>query len=543
MPRQSQTQLKGAQQTDRRQFFDETKRRLRSGVSRPTDPFVRPSRRNDWANFAQGMQNLSGGFATALNRAAQEEAEAGYTAAAKGEEAPVSPTQAFMEGYERFTVAGDVLRYQQDVDAAYAGSGDMLPEEFFTELEKINVQYMAGRSDNSTRLFAGEALKIQERARAKHLDDQRVHIKNTLASGIIERAELSLLDVLDPDQQIADQGAAMRQVLSDMQAELKAINAPLSTHEATAAFAQATTELAIRHGRPDFLDWAFTADASGYVASKDPRLHNTISSALDASLSKRQANERAAVQAGKQAEEARITESEQIIAMALETGQYGQAESELIANWQGMSPEHISKWVKRLNELRLDENWAKVVDAERYPYFQSRAAQGLLSSEDLEQMNSYMPRQAYIKLVDMNGRVKPASGTPSKQYVDRSFRDLSSHWAGARDAVGNLLDVNGNERLRIVTDTWFNQLTNHLREVGDYDTITPKHIQEWRKACDESVNHLPKISIQNMIAGNTGGQAAEKKPYGIQKATGNQSTETQEAPEKKGLRDRVRSLR
>lgn len=438
------------------------------------------------------------------------EEEEGLNAAVRREPLEESASQAFIKGYEKFTTVDDLYDYAQAQDELYSRSGGMTLEEFDTEITKLDNKFLAGRSDASLREFVPKALQIQEKVRAKIINDQRVHVENKMIQSIGKEVELLGKDLLESGIKSTEIASQMRTRLTDLQNDAKKMGATLDRGDIAEAFTNASGRLAASTGKPELLSWAFEPDKDGFIAAHHPNLQETVDRYLSQAESTETALETKRIEALKESIKRATENVERTIVLALGTNDLSTAISEINKHQNVLSSEKLDSYIREVNVLSQNANWSNDIDTEEYAVFRELAHQGDLTQEHRLEMRKYMPKAKGLQLIDINTTAKSSAttntGSLMKQRVQDTMKGLFSYHRGPISAAGDPLDPNAGPRLRAIRHRWW-ELFEEIG--GDYDKITGEMLRQWEKECDEvGKRYKPLVSFTDL--GSSGGVGSGK---------------------------------
>ena len=390
MPRREEKRMKGQAPVRSEQFYNMTTPRYE--VARPTSDVSIPAPQR--SNDAEALLRFSGQFNEAQRayagmqkqRAAEAE-DRGEAAALAGEYVPDDATNAFVKGYEKQEGRAGVADYIKAYDQLASKAHSLTPAEYDQESEKIDKQFMLGRSKDWLRGFVPSAMEHKVKYERAYTEQNNLIVKNNMLAGVRKIAYSEGKRILE-DPSITDKGQALRDLLSEQQGLAKDELSLASRTEIAANFTDVFIDEAVRAGRPDYLLFAYQKDDSGLSLSQSPEMAAKIDDGLNRAISEAQRRDNLKKTALEKARKETVTATERSIVNALNSGDPAEimkAEQSFKAAQSVLEPSALWKLHDAFNSLK-DGNegmWATITNEDLFTQLKIQAKFGDLGAEHL----------------------------------------------------------------------------------------------------------------------------------------------------------------
>jgi len=215
MPREYKKRIKGQRQVVAQETFDFTVPQRR-GAARPVDPYVKQyssSKARNIVDFVNSFNSASKTIMQANEVFKGNQREKGKVSAARGEKVSKDAHWSFLEGYENYKGLAAVADYQAELSQLHKSFESADPETYNAEVEKLNAQFINGRSDAFLKGFTPSALKSQEYFVSQYGIKQGKLLKDEALTDARKITRVKLQEIMESD--VPKQ--AMRKFLTEMQ--------------------------------------------------------------------------------------------------------------------------------------------------------------------------------------------------------------------------------------------------------------------------------------------------------------------------------------
>ena len=528
MPRQTKKKIKGQKQVEAQKTYDFTvpKREIHARRVDPMEQqFISPGAKN-LMSFVEQIGKTSQAGIRLNEMLVGEQRKKGARLGARGEKLPQGKHWAFIEGYEGFkgeTATGD---YTGKMEELFQKAGQLSPNEWDGEKEKISQVFMNGATDAFIDKFVPRAAKIEEQFDTRYQKVLKTQLENDYLTETRKMAQSELVRIFNDTEIIKEKkGEVLRKSLTNEQDRGKKLQIADKT-EISTQFVETIIEKASTDGRPDYLDFAFEADPSGFKLIDRPELADALWAGLRTARSKKETLENKKIEDKKKLIEDARDDIERQIVWALETNELDTAAKNIGKYQSILDPDDLSKYMKRANALSLESSWAKVNNAEWYRLAYKRAATGRLTGEDWVMAYKYVTRDGYIELAKVNAKgkeelAKDVWGMRGK--FEKKKNRLLDNVSPVNPLTKKYFDVtNGKARAEYIDDT-MDLLCEDFVRTNSYEKLTVEQIIKWRNETRrDALEQWPIImDISAQISQAASGKTAQQvNTGGAQKQVG-----------------------
>lgn len=407
MPRQTEKRLKGQQQVRDQDTFDFSVPRDNIVHARPHDSFVAP------AKEPSGMENVSGflnsigsiGQTYAKNKAVanKEQHDAGYLAAAGGQDAPKDSKASFLEGYELYSGEAKVGEYKVAMQKLLAESHGKSAQEFALERDKVADSFMRGRTNAFVEGFILKARDYEDEIDLKFNQILTGQYKEDITGKANQRFNLDITELM------ADESTDSTMVHGRvMQLREELIKMGMHDPKVASGLAlDAIGAIAVDTGNPSLMNFAMLKDKDG-VAMADTDLKADIYKYTQAAQGEAERRDVAARRAKRLAHEDKIDDFQKTLVQGLTSGDTKPAQSALLELGKSgdVTLMEYKAFTDTLTEFQQEAGWGQVVDDEVYDRLESRAYKGILTLDEVRFNQKNLTRERGTHLLTLQNSIK-----------------------------------------------------------------------------------------------------------------------------------------
>ena len=484
MPRQSQKRIKGSKRVHEQDTFDFTQPRMDVSARR-VDAFANPGQDRKGSTilkFVGQLQGMSGAYQRDMKRIEGEDHEAGQTSAMRGEEAPEDASAAFIEGHERFTGSADANAYHKQMEELYQKQYQLTPDQWLAEKEKINAEFLNGRSDAYVQGFVPAAVKIEDNYDRRYQKQQMIMVQDEYLTNVSANAELSLdLGLKDETMSGQDVNISMRQSLTTMQETGKQYG--LSRTEVSKVFLRSIGEKAAQTGRPDLLNFAMIPDKDGHKLSNRPDMADIVNNYIQAAEAEQESMVQKKLGAEKKLQKEIDVSIDRALVVSTESGDFGDAKALIRQYADNLTPERLATHIKRIKALESEEGWSTTSNPMEYQAFYNLSAAGEMDDNAWEMARYSLSKAEYKEMVKLNTKAKEDAENPKapsranlKQYTNLALNKV----APKDNITKKYFNENGADREQFVVHQ-FNLRFEERTADKKAGPVTIKELREWSK--------------------------------------------------------------
>jgi hypothetical protein len=180
----------------------------------------------------------------------------------RGEDVPDAATDSFVKGYENYDGTAAVQEFEQKLYEFYTSNPEMTVEEWAAYKEGVVDEFVSDKADHWLKGFVPSAMRRVDQYDGAVRKRKEEQYQATMLSKTRQVADTKVRDILT-DGTISDKPAAVRQVLSQVQAHAKEHGFRLTRNQISEQFVDVVGEMAMEKGRPDWMKFAAIKDDSG----------------------------------------------------------------------------------------------------------------------------------------------------------------------------------------------------------------------------------------------------------------------------------------
>ena len=477
MPRQATVRERTRRQVDDRETFDFTTPNMKVSAN-PVDPYAKPGAppqvlmSGDVKAFQAIMGNLqdalAGGQKIKKDYDKREQKRGGADAAAGRKDE--DPGEAYLIGHEIISgkaAAGDLEKQSLDY---YEKNKDVEPLQFKVGMERLQKQFLLGRSEAFVEGIMADAINIEQKYNLTYHHYTTKRVKEDGLANIAKGFDYDIQSIAaDTSTTREDKAKAIREMFTGAQA-LGGMTYGLTKNEVSDHLINVMSRKALELGDPDLMKFAWVGDKDGIRLVDNPKLAANIEQGVKVADNEKatRTNEfdKRVLKLQKDVEN-RVGNN--IAELLVDGNADTKAAYEMLRQYSDPSRNKegvmlTPSFVEHSHRLIANRGagFALQSDPEVYASAMDKAGRGELSLSDIRGLKSHMEEGEWKSVLALNIREQNSAGvrTPGRKDFDSKLSTTITSVKAVDPLTGRFLDPNGPKRAIFVNTEardWFAQ--------------------------------------------------------------------------------------